>query len=134
MKWLWRFVDGAKTAGELFGRTLVVFAAQHYAQQIALPTSQRRSSVLPASRKDAARKAFEKLTKPVLPATHGQLARAIEREARDYHRQQAELEQHTRPETNLTADPAEGEVEHFDEASGEDLVDHDELDHEPEAA
>lgn len=134
VKWLWKFVDGAKTAGELYGRTLVVFAAQHYAHQIALPTSQRRPSVLPASRKDAARKAFEKLTKPVLPATHAQLARVIEREARDYHCQQAELEQHARRDANPPAVPAEVEVEHLDEASGEDLVDHDELDSEPEAA
>ncbi len=27
LKWLWKFVEGAKTAGELYGRTLVVFAA-----------------------------------------------------------------------------------------------------------
>lgn len=134
VKWLWRFVEGAKTASELYGRTLVVFAAQHYAHQIALPTSQRRPSALPASRKDAARKAFEKLTKPVLPATHAQLARAIDREARDYHRQQAELEHNARRDAHPPADPAEGEVEHLDEASSEKLVDHDELDPEPEAA
>jgi ParB/RepB/Spo0J family partition protein len=47
LKWLWKFVDGAKSAGELYGRTLVVFACQHYANQLALPTSQRRGSVLP---------------------------------------------------------------------------------------
>jgi hypothetical protein len=29
LKWLWKFVDGAKSAGELYGRTLVVFACQH---------------------------------------------------------------------------------------------------------
>jgi len=53
-KWLWQFVDGAKTAGELYGRVLVVFAAQHYATQLVLPTSQRRGSVLPRSHKDIA--------------------------------------------------------------------------------
>ena len=37
LKWLWTFVDGARTAGELYGRTLVVFACQHYANQLALP-------------------------------------------------------------------------------------------------
>ena len=41
LKWLWKFVDGAKTAAELYGRTLVVFACQHYANQLALPNSQR---------------------------------------------------------------------------------------------
>jgi ParB/RepB/Spo0J family partition protein len=55
MKWLWKFVDGAKTAGELYGRTLVVFAAQHYASQLVLASSQRRGSVLPGSHKDTAR-------------------------------------------------------------------------------
>jgi hypothetical protein len=56
MTWLWRFVDGAKTAGELYGRVLVVFAAQHYACQLVLPNSKRQGSVLPRSHKDTARK------------------------------------------------------------------------------
>lgn len=81
---LWKYVDAAKTAGELYGRALVVFAAQHYAFQIALPTSQRRGSIIPSSRKDTTRKAFEKLVKPVLPGTHKELARAIDREAKAY--------------------------------------------------
>jgi ParB/RepB/Spo0J family partition protein len=96
LKWLWRFVDGAKTAGELYGRTLVVFACQHYANQLALPNSQRRGSVLPRSHRDTARKAFEKVTKRALPASHRELARAIEREARAYRDQIAALEQHAR--------------------------------------
>ena len=37
--WLWKFVDGAKSAGELYGRTMVVFAAQHYAKQLVLAAS-----------------------------------------------------------------------------------------------
>lgn len=81
---MWKYVDAAKTAGELYGRAMVVFAAQHYAFQIALAASQRRGSILPVSRKDAARKAFERIVKPILPGTHGQLARAIEREAKAY--------------------------------------------------
>ena len=84
MKWLWRFVDGAKTAGEIYGRVLVVFAAQHYATQLVLPASKRRPSALPASRKDAARKAFERIVKTVLPASHKQLQRALAAEARSY--------------------------------------------------
>ena len=93
MAWLWKFVDGAKTAGELYGRVLVVFAAQHYAFQLALPNSQRRGSVLPRSHNDQARKAFEKVAKRALPATHAQLARAIEREAREHHKRIDELTQ-----------------------------------------
>ena len=30
--WLWKFVDGAKTAGELYGRALVVIAAEQHAR------------------------------------------------------------------------------------------------------
>lgn len=89
-KWLWQFVEGAKSAGEIYGRVLVVFAAQHYAQNLVLPKSQRRPSVLPGTRKDTARKAFERITKSVLPATHTQLQRALEREARAYAKQQDE--------------------------------------------
>src|SRR4051812_42951622 len=54
--------------------------------QLALPTSQRRGSVLPRSHADRARKAFEKVTKTALP----------EREARSYRDRVAELEQQAR--------------------------------------
>ncbi len=86
-KWLWKFVAGAKTAAEIYSRALVVFAAQHYASQLVLPTSQRRGSVLPSSHKDTARKAFEQVTKDVLPASYLALQRAIAAEARSYHKQ-----------------------------------------------
>jgi ParB/RepB/Spo0J family partition protein len=92
-QWLWRFVEGARSAGELYGRVLVVFAAQAYANNLVLPVSQRRTDVLPPSRKSISRKAFERLTKGVLPATHVQLSRAIEREAR----------RHTKAMQQLTA-------------------------------
>jgi ParB family chromosome partitioning protein len=90
--WLWKFIEGAKSAGELYGRVLVVFASQHYAQNLVLPASQRRGSVLPGTRKDTARKAFERITKNVLPASHMHLQRALEREARAYTKQQEELD------------------------------------------
>jgi hypothetical protein len=103
LKWLWTFVDGAKTAGELYGRTLVVFAAQHYASQLALPTAQRRGSAIPSSHKNQARIALEKLAKPILPATHTQLAKAIEREAREHRKHTDELRNTTRDDTDPTA-------------------------------
>jgi len=87
LKWLLRFVDGAKTAGELYGRVLVVFAAQHYASQLVLANSQRTSSRLPRSHQDKARKAFERITKTLLPASHKALARALDAEARSYRKQ-----------------------------------------------
>jgi ParB/RepB/Spo0J family partition protein len=89
--WLWKFVEGARTAGELYGRVLVVFAAQAYASDLVLPTSNRRGPVLPSSRKDIARKAFERVTKQLLPASHVQLRRALEREARAHTKRHEEL-------------------------------------------
>ena len=56
---------------------LVVFAAQRYASQLVLPASKRRPSVLPSSHRDIARKAFERVTKNVLAASHVQLVRAL---------------------------------------------------------
>ena len=107
LKWLWKFVDGAKSAGELYGRTLVVFACEHYANQLALPNSQRRGSVLPRSHRDSARKAFEKLTKAALPGSHRELTGAIEREARSYRARVAALEQHARAAATATDDVGE---------------------------
>ena len=71
---------------------MVVFAAQHYASQLVLPASKRRSSILPRSHKDTARKAFERATKGILPASHTQLQRAIAAEARSYERSVAQLD------------------------------------------
>ena len=127
LKWLWKFVEGAKTAGELYGRALVVFAAQHYAHQLALPTSQRRGSVLPRSHADRARKAFEKVTKTALPSSHRELTRAIEREARSYRDRVAELEQQARAAAAEATDDSAGEepdVEPVDDVDDE-LVDED---------
>jgi ParB/RepB/Spo0J family partition protein len=104
LKWLWEFVDGAKTAGELYGRVLVVFASQHYANRLALPASNRRASVLPRSHKDTARKAFEKATRHALPASHRQLARAIERQAREHRDRVAAIEQQARAAIVAAAD------------------------------
>jgi ParB/RepB/Spo0J family partition protein len=112
-KWLWRFVDGAKTAGELYGRALVVFAAQHYATQLVLPASKRRGSVLPRSHKDTARKAFERVTKGVLPASHTQLQRAIAAEARAYERGIAQLESRQRTDASQPS-AGEGAVDDHD--------------------
>lgn len=96
--WLWKFVDGARSAGELYGRVLVVFAAQNYAHDLVLPTSKRGGSVLPRSRKDAGRRAFERVTKKVLPASHVELQRALAREARAYVKRQSELSAAARQE------------------------------------
>ena len=130
--WLWQFVDGAKTAGELYGRTLVVFAAQHYASQLVLPASKRRTSVLPRSRKDTARKAFERVTKGVLPASHKDLERAIAAEARSYERGVAELDTRRRAAASQAPDAGdeperdEDLQDDVDEAQVDDELDADE--------
>jgi hypothetical protein len=96
--WLWKFVDGAKSAGELYGRTLVVFATQHYAKQLVLAASKRRHSVLPSSHGDRARKAFERVCRSALPDTHKQLERAITREVREHAKRQRALHDAERPQ------------------------------------
>ncbi|HEX8156846.1 MAG TPA: ParB/RepB/Spo0J family partition protein [Solirubrobacteraceae bacterium] len=106
LAWLWRFIAGATTAGELYGRTLVVFAAQHYASQLVLAASQRRASVLPRSHNDTARKAFERITKKLLPASHKALARALKAEASAYHKRVAELDAHASAAATGSAAPA----------------------------
>lgn len=98
--WLWKFVEGARSAGELYGRVLVVFAAQNYAHDLVLPTSARRGSVLPRSRKEVARKAFERVAKKVLPASHVELQRALDREARAYAKRRDELAARSAPATD----------------------------------
>lgn len=107
--WLWRYVSGARTAGELYGRVLIVFAAQHHATQLVLARSARRSSVAPSSHNDIAAKAFAKLTGKALPATHRHLQRAIARAARDHDARAAAIEQaaSTVAEDRPEADPLE---------------------------
>lgn len=119
LKWLWAFVDGARTAGELYGRTLVVFACQHYANQLALPNSQRRGSVLPRLHRDTARKAFEKVTKTALPGSHRELARAIEREACEYRDKITALERHARATAATDDAGEEPDVEPIDDVDAE---------------
>ena len=96
--WLWKFVDGARSAGELYRRTRAVFAAQHYAKQVVPAASKRRPSALPASYGEWARKAFERVYRSAVPDTHKQLDRAIAREAREHAKRQRERHEAQRPQ------------------------------------
>lgn len=78
-KWLWRFVEGGKTAGEILGRTLVVFAAARYALQAELPRAQRGSEWHARTGNDRADKALERVVKPHLPESVKSLAREMAR-------------------------------------------------------
>jgi hypothetical protein len=77
--WLWKFVDGAKSAGELYGRALVVIAAEQYATRLVVPASQRMPASRWSSHKDIAAKALRKLAGPHLPASLTKLEQAVKR-------------------------------------------------------
>ncbi len=91
VKWLWRFVDAANTPGELYGRALVVIAAEQYATRMMLPVSQRMSPTRWSSHNDRAAKALKKLAAPHVPASLTQLERAVKRAHAAYN--QAERQQ-----------------------------------------
>lgn len=74
---MWKFLDGAKTAEDLFGRALVLFAMGHYAVQHAEATAKRWESPVPRSRDDLARKALEKIVGKHVPASVKKLRKAI---------------------------------------------------------
>jgi ParB/RepB/Spo0J family partition protein len=79
LRWLWKYIDGAKSAGELYGRALVVIAAEQYASRLVVPQSQRTHPTRWSSHKDLAAKALAKLTTPHLPASLRQLEVAVKR-------------------------------------------------------
>ena len=79
LKWLWAFIDGAKTAGELYGRALVVIAAEQYASRLVIPSSQRTPATRWSSHKDLAAKALRKLAGPHAPTTLTRLEQAVKR-------------------------------------------------------
>jgi ParB/RepB/Spo0J family partition protein len=82
--WLWKFIDGAKTAAELYGRALVVIAAEQHASRLVINGSQRTPSTQWTSHKDHAAKALRKLSRPTIPAAMTQLERAVERANAEY--------------------------------------------------
>ena len=90
--WLWKFIDGASTAGELYGRALVVLAAEQYASRLVVPSSQQHPPMRWPSHKDHAPKALAKLAGPHLPATLKQLEKAVAKA-------HAEHDTRTRPDT-----------------------------------
>jgi hypothetical protein len=92
-RWMWKFVDGAKTAGELYGRALVVLWAAHYAPDEVLAHSERRGRVVEGllGYDDKLVKTLERLGKRHLPAQLGKLRRAIAAEATAHHQAKDEL-------------------------------------------
>lgn len=118
--WLWRFIDGAKSAGELYGRALVVIAAEQYASRMVLPQSQRTHPTGWSSHKDAAAKALRKLAGPHLPASLKQLENAVKRAYREH--EQAEQQVRRQQDADRSDDGGEEAVD-VDHVSHADLID-----------
>jgi ParB/RepB/Spo0J family partition protein len=101
--WLWKWIDGACSAGELYGRTLVVIAAEQYASRLVIPQSQRVPATRWASHNDLAAKALRKLAGPHLPASLKQLDRAIARAHREHDNTVERHHRETHADTNAPA-------------------------------
>jgi hypothetical protein len=114
VEWLWKFVDGAKTAGELYGRALVVIAAEQHACRLVVPQSQRMPATHWSSHKDQAAKTLAKLVGPHVPASLKKLERAIERAHRD--RYAAERAAQEQPEGGAAPDNHGDQVDDVEDA------------------
>jgi ParB/RepB/Spo0J family partition protein len=82
--WLWKYLDGARTAGELYGRALVVIAAERYASRRVLPTKQQFQPLTWPSHKDIALKALTKLADPHIAETLKALEKAVAKAEREH--------------------------------------------------
>jgi hypothetical protein len=121
LAWLWRFLEGAKTAGELYGRALVVIAAEQYANRLVLPASQRGPRSPWSSRKDIAAKALKKLAGRHLPASLSAVERAVKRAHATY--DEAEQAQRRELSENAEADIEPGSPGGVTDADDENVVD-----------
>jgi hypothetical protein len=104
---LWRFVDGAKTAGALYGRALMVIAAEQHATRLVVPSSQRMPAIRWSSHKDLAAKALKKLAGSHVAVSLTKLEQAVKRVHRAYDKaeiaareQQRAARQATEPKTD----------------------------------
>ena len=89
----WRFIDGARGAAGLYGRALVVIAAEQTASRLVVPSSRQQRPLSWFSHNDQAAKAVAKLAGPHLAASLKQLANAIFKTNADYDSQLAAIEQ-----------------------------------------
>ena len=112
LAWLWKFIDGAKTAGELYGRALVVIAAEQQASRLVVPSSQRMPATRWSSHKDIAAKALKRLAGPHVPASLTKLEQAVKRAHHAYdNAETAEREQHRAARQAVETEPAESSVD-----------------------
>lgn len=114
VKWLWTFVDGAKSANELYGRALLVIAAEQHATRLVVPSSQRMPATRWSSHKDIAHKALKKLAGPHVPASLSRLEQAVKRAHAAYDKAETQAREQKRAERQ----PAEPET---DDGMGDEL-------------
>lgn len=98
LAWLWKYIDAAKTAGELYGRALVVIAAEQYASRLVVPSSQRMPATRWSSHKDLAAKALKKLAGLRVPASLARLEQAVKRAHATYDKAEAGAREERRAE------------------------------------
>jgi hypothetical protein len=116
--WLWRFLGGAKTAGELYGRAVVVLAAEQHASRLVVPTSQWMPATRWSSHKDIAATALRKLAGPHVPAALTGLERAVTRAHADYDKAESAAREQQRTERQSVKPEADhGIGDELDEAS-----------------
>jgi hypothetical protein len=137
LRWLWRYVDAGRTAGELYGRCIVVIAAEQYAARMVLPASQRTYRQQWGSHNDLAAKALKKLAGPHLPASLKQLEKAVA--AANKHAEEAQHAQRATTTHGPAAgtEPPVADEQLAGELAGEDLDDDMDVDQDgglPEAA
>jgi len=82
--WLWKYLDGARTAGDLYGRALVVIAAERYASRRVLPSKQQFQPLTWPSHKDIALEALTKLADPHIAETLKALEKAVAKAEREH--------------------------------------------------
>lgn len=98
LAWLRKYIDGAKTAGELYGRALVVIAAEQYASRLVVASSQRMPATRWSSHKDLAAKALKKLAGAHIPASLAGLEQAVNRAHATYDKAEAGAREERRAE------------------------------------
>ena len=101
--WLWRFLDGARTAGELYGRALCVLWAARYARQEVLRGADQRSDLVDWLLEERARAALDKLGRRHLPVVLRRLQQAIAAHAEDYRTRKQAIESNAARERHLKA-------------------------------
>jgi ParB/RepB/Spo0J family partition protein len=82
--WLWKYLDGARNAEELYGRALVVIAAEQYASRLVVPGSQQGRPLTWPSHEDIALKALAKLAGAHLAPTLKALEKGVAKAEREY--------------------------------------------------